>query len=363
MREFDRKLILEDGQEFYGYGFGGQGERICEIVFNTSMVGYQEILSDPSYTDQAVVMTYPLIGNYGMAHEDYETDIPSMGALIVREYNDAPSNFRSSACLGQVMEQYGIPGICGVDTRRLTRSIRDFGSRKALVAKASTPLDQGLGMLNGYEMRQDQVARVSCKKPYCLAAEGERFHVAVIDCGAKRGILRQLNRLGCRVTVTPWDTPAEEVEAMRPDGILISNGPGNPESAKETVETVRKLLGRYPLFGICLGHQIISLACGARTYRLKFGHRGGNHPVKDLATGKIEITSQNHSYAVDRESLAGTGLTVTHVNLLDNTVEGVKCHRDRVAAVQYHPESAPGPLDSGYLFDRFLEMMEEGKHA
>ena len=187
--------------------------------------------------------------------------------------------------------------------------------------------------------------------------------MAVIDCGAKRGILRQLNRLGCRVTVTPWDTPAEEVEAMRPDGILISNGPGNPESAKETVETVRKLLGRYPLFGICLGHQIISLACGARTYRLKFGHRGGNHPVKDLATGKIEITSQNHSYAVDRESLAGTGLTVTHVNLLDNTVEGVKCRRDRVAAVQYHPESAPGPLDSGYLFDRFLEMMEEGKHA
>lgn len=363
MREFDRKLILEDGQEFYGYGFGGQGERICEIVFNTSMVGYQEILTDPSYTDQAVVMTYPLIGNYGMAHEDYETAIPSMGALIVREYNDAPSNFRSRACLGQVMEQYGIPGLWGVDTRRLTRSIRDFGSRKALVTKASTPLDQGLGMLNGYEMRQDQVARVSCKKPYCLPAEGERFHVAVIDCGVKRGILRQLNRLGCRVTVTPWDTPAEEVEAMGPDGILISNGPGNPESAKETVETVRKLLGRYPVFGICLGHQIISLACGASTYRLKFGHRGGNHPVKDLTTGKIEITSQNHSYAVERESLAGTGLTVTHVNLLDNTVEGVKCHRDRVAAVQYHPESAPGPQDCGYLFDRFLEMMEEGKHA
>lgn len=363
MREFDRKLILEDGQEFYGYGFGGQGERICEIVFNTSMVGYQEILSDPSYTDQAVVMTYPLIGNYGMAHEDYETDIPSMGALIVREYNDAPSNFRSSACLGQVMEQYGIPGICGVDTRRLTRSIRDFGSRKALVAKASTPLDQGLGMLNGYEMRQDQVARVSCKKPYCLAAEGERFHVAVIDCGAKRGILRQLNRLGCRVTVTPWDTPAEEVEAMRPDGILISNGPGNPESAKETVETVRKLLGRYPLFGICLGHQIISLACGARTYRLKFGHRGGNHPVKDLQTGRVYLSSQNHGYVVDTARMDEKTAVPAFVNVNDGTCEGLSYTGKNIFTVQFHPEACPGPRDSGFLFDKFIKMMEVGKNA
>lgn len=363
MREFDRKLILEDGQEFYGYGFGGQGERICEIVFNTSMVGYQEILSDPSYTDQAVVMTYPLIGNYGMAHEDYETDIPSMGALIVREYNDAPSNFRSSACLGQVMEQYGIPGICGVDTRRLTRSIRDFGSRKALVAKASTPLDQGLGMLNGYEMRQDQVARVSCKKPYCLAAEGERFHVAVIDCGAKRGILRQLNRLGCRVTVTPWDTPAEEVEAMRPDGILISNGPGNPESAKETVETVRKLLGRYPLFGICLGHQIISLACGARTYRLKFGHRGGNHPVKDLQTGRVYLSSQNHGYVVDTARMDEKTAVPAFVNVNDGTNEGLSYTGKNIFTVQFHPEACPGPRDSGFLFDKFIKMMEVGKNA
>ena len=303
--EFNKKIILEDGQEYYGYGFGDEGERICEIVFQTSMVGYQEILSDPSYTDQAVVMTYPLIGNYGMADDDYESAQPSMGALIVREYNDRPSNFRSTISLGQVMKRYHIPGVYGIDTRKLSRSIRDLGSRKAFITDASTSPLKGLKILEGYRMRTDQVSRVSRREIQVFHGDRERYHVVAIDCGIKKGIVKHLNRLGCKVTVVPWNISAKDLEQLHPDGIFISNGPGNPESVPETVRTVKAVLGRYPVFGICLGHQIISLAYGAKTYKLKFGHRGGNHPVKNLETGKIEITSQNHSFAVDMDSLAG----------------------------------------------------------
>ncbi len=369
IREFDRKLILEDGQEYYGYGFGAafgsEGDRVLEIVFNTSMVGYQEILSDPSYTYQAVVMTYPLIGNYGMAAEDYETRTPTIGALIVREYNDQPSNFRSIAALGEVMQAYGIPGISGVDTRKLTRSIRDFGSRKVLLTGASTPLEEGLATLQAADLPHDAVSRVSCREPWTWPAAGnEQYHVVAIDCGIKLNIIRSLSQCGCRVTVVPYHTPAEQIAALHPDGICLSNGPGDPTDLPETIENVRKLIGRYPIFGICLGHQIISLAYGAKTYKLKFGHRGGNHPVRNLETNKLEITSQNHSYAVDAESVKGTALTVTHINLLDRTIEGVKCEQDKVFSVQYHPESAPGPQDSGYLFKRFIKLMEENKtHA
>ena len=360
----DRKIILEDGQEYYGYSFGSEEEKILEIVFNTSMAGYQEILSDPSYTDQAVVMTYPLIGNYGMAADDYETDVPTIGALVVHEYNDEPSNFRSEKNLGEVMKTYGISGICGVDTRKLNRSIRDFGSRKVLLTGADTPLLEGMERLRSYEMPRDAVSRVSCRNVWEAGDAEARFHVAAIDCGMKRNIVRSLVRRGCRVTVVPWNTDSETLLALAPDGIFISNGPGDPTDVPETIWTVKTLIGRLPVFGICLGHQIIALACGAKTYKLKFGHRGGNHPVKDLDTGRIEITSQNHSYAVDERSLQGTRLTVTHRNLLDGTIEGVKCHRDRVFSVQYHPESAPGPQDSGHLFDRFIRMMEENRdHA
>ena len=357
---FNRKILLEDGQEYYGYGFGASGDKVLEIVFNTSMVGYQEILSDPSYTDQAVVMTYPLIGNYGMAEEDYESAHPSIGALIVREYNDEPSNFRSAATLGEVMKKYGIVGVWGVDTRKLNRSIRDFGSRRALITDAATPREKGLNVLKESSLPTDAVSRVSRKTPEEFQAEQARFHVAAIDCGMKQNIVRSLNKRGCSVTIVPWDTTAETIRSLQPDGVFISNGPGDPTDVPQTIETIRQLLGTVPIFGICLGHQIISLAYGARTYKLKFGHRGGNHPVKNLETGKIEITSQNHSYAVDTDSLAHTPLQVTHVNLLDQTVEGVKCEKDRVFSVQYHPESAPGPQDSAYLFDRFIHMMEEG---
>ena len=383
--EYNRKLILEDGQEYYGYGFGAQCDKVCEIVFNTSMVGYQEIISDPSYTYQAVVMTYPLIGNYGMAAEDYESEIPSIGAMIVREYNDEPSNFRSRQTLGEVMEKNGIPGITGVDT---------------LLADASMSTARGLEILQKTVLASDAVSRVSCRQrwesPPLSAARGpgggtmetgnspltadlsgvaasrsaapsadaitgsqakKVLHVAAIDCGMKRNIVRSLNRLGCHVTIVPWNTGPDEIRALRPDGILISNGPGDPTDVPETISSVRSLLGSFPVFGICLGHQILSLAYGARTYKLKFGHRGGNHPVKNLATGKIEITSQNHSYAIEKESLPATPLKTTHINLLDQTIEGVECTADGAFGVQYHPESAPGPQDSTYLFVKFLKNM------
>lgn len=357
--EYNRKLILEDGQEYYGYGFGADESRVLEIVFNTSMVGYQEILSDPSYTYQAVVMTYPLIGNYGMATDDYERDTPTIGALVVREYNDEPSNFRCADTLSEIMKKFGIPGIYGIDTRKLNRSIRDYGSRKVLITDISTSLEDGLNILKSTEIPKDAVSRVSCDRIMISNTENPKHHVAAIDCGMKMNIVRSLNKRGCKVTIVPWNTPAEAIMALDPDGIFISNGPGDPTDVPQTIETIKKLIGKYPIFGICLGHQIISLAYGAKTYKLKFGHRGGNHPVRNLETGKIEITSQNHSYAVDADSLKSTALTATHINLLDNTIEGVSNKTDKVFSVQYHPESAPGPQDSAYLFDRFIEMMQE----
>lgn len=360
----DKKILLEDGQEYYGQGFGFDGEKVLEIVFNTSMVGYQEILSDPSYTYQAVVMTYPLIGNYGIARADYETETPTIGALIVREYNDEPSNFRSVATLGKIMKTFKIPGVAGIDTRKLTRSIRDFGSRKALITKATTPKEEGLKILKATPIPKDAVPKVSPQSVRTYEAEKEIFRIAAIDCGMKRNIVRSLNRRGCSVTAVPWNTKPEEILELHPDGVFISNGPGDPTDVQETIATVRSLLGKLPIFGICLGHQIIALAYGAKTYKLKFGHRGGNHPVKDLTTGKIEITSQNHSYAVDAVSLEKTPLAITHLNILDHTIEGMACPADKIFSVQYHPESAPGPQDSSYLFERFLKLLEENKrHA
>ena len=358
----DRKIILENGEEYLGFSFGAPQEKILEIVFNTSMVGYQEILSDPSYTDQAVVMTYPLIGNYGMAADDYETGTPTIGALIVREYNDKPSSFRSERTLAEVMEKYGIAGICGVDTRRLNRSIRDHGSQKAFLTRAEISCEDGLARIRDCKMPHDAVSRVSCRVPYEVRETQARFHVVAIDCGMKRNIVRSLAARGCRVTVLPWNTTAEAILTLHPDGVFLSNGPGDPTDVPETIQTVRALLGKVPIFGICLGHQILALSYGAKTYKLKFGHRGGNHPVKDLETGKIEITSQNHSFAVDEDSISDTPLRVTHRNLLDGTIEGIQCEQDRAFSVQYHPESAPGPQDSGHLFDRFLTLMEE-RHA
>ena len=354
----EKKLILENGREFYGKGFGADREYVAEIVFNTSVVGYQEVLSDPSYTGQIVLMTYPLIGNYGMNDDDYESKSPSMSGLIVRDYTDTPSNFRSTKTLSEAMEDYGIPGISGVDTREIARIIRDEGSQRSILTDADTPKEEAMKKLLAWSYPRDVVRMVGCKKRWYSRTNNPRYNVAAIDCGIKLNIVREMNRMGCNVTVLPFDTPASEILRLDVDGVFLSNGPGNPEDVKEVIQTVRELRGKLPIFGICLGHQMIALACGAKTYKMKFGHRGGNHPVKNLQTGRIEITSQNHSYAVDPNSLAGTGLAVTHENLLDHTVEGLEDADSRMFSVQYHPESAPGPQDSDYLFARFLKNMD-----
>ncbi len=359
MKPYDKKIVLENGKEFYGYGFGADKEAVNELVFNTSMVGYQEIISDPSYTDQMVCMTYPLIGNYGITDEDFETRVPTMGGLIVREYNDLPSNFRYTKTLSEVLDEYGIPAISGVDTRMITRIIRDEGSQKILICNADVPYEEALKKVKDYVIPTDMVSRVSCKKRWYSRTPNHKYDVVAVDCGIKLNIVRKLNEKGCNVTVVPFNTTAEEILNMNPDGLFLSNGPGNPEDVQPVINVVKELKGKLPIFGICLGHQMISLALGAKTFKMKFGHRGGNHPVMNMETGKIEITSQNHSYAVDAASLAGTELTLTHKNLLDDTAEGVESAENKLFSVQYHPESAPGPQDSAYLFDKFISLMEK----
>ena len=372
MEKQKRKIIMEDGSVFEGTAFGYMGEEsqplgdyVFEIVFNTSMVGYQEILSDPSYTNQAVVMTYPLIGNYGINVDDYESSGFKLGALIVHEYCDAPSNFRCSMTLAEAMQKFKIPGIEGENTRLLTRKIRDVGSMKVLLTSADTTKEEGLKKLAETEIPHDSVAKVSTKNViHYLVETGkakEHYHIVAIDCGMKQNIVRDMVQLGLDVTVVPYNTTAEEIIAMNPDAVFISNGPGDPTDVPETIATIKALIGKYPIMGICLGHQIISLAYGAKTYKLKFGHRGGNHPVKQLSTGRVDITSQNHSYAVDDESLKNTPLEVAYVNLLDNTNEGVICKKDHVMSVQFHPEAAPGPEDAYYIFKDFVKMIEEVK--
>ena len=353
-----KKLILEDGTVFSGDGFGADSDAVCELVFNTSMVGYQEIVSDPSYTDQAVVMSYPLIGNYGITDEDFESKLVAPKALIVRDYNDQPSNFRYTKTLSELLYDNGIPGVTGVDTRKLVRHIRDYGSQRVLITSSDISEKEGQKIIADTPVPHDQVDRVSCKKRWYARTANPKYNVVAIDCGIKLNIVRMLNKYGCNVIVVPYDTEVEKIIEMHPDGVFVSNGPGDPADVGVVTETIQSLIGRLPIFGICLGHQLIARAYGAETYKLKFGHRGGNHPVKNLLTGKIEITSQNHSYAVDEGSITNNKVKVSHINLLDNTVEGIVCPSDKVMSVQYHPESAPGPKDSSYLFNSFIGLME-----
>lgn len=353
--QYDRKIVLEDGTEFYGRGFGSECERVCELVFNTAMLGYQEIISDPAYTYQAVVMTYPIIGNYGTCDDDFESKVPTIGGLVVREYNDVPSNFRTTKTLNEVMEDYNIPGIEGLDTRELTRHIRDNGTCKVLFTSIETPKEKALEILAATEIPTNAVEVVSCKKRWYSRTANAKYNVVAIDCGIKLSLIRILNSRGCNITIVPFDTSAEEVLKMKPDGIYISDGPGNPEDVPSVIELVRQLKGKCPIFGVGLGHEIIGLAYGAKTYKLKFGHRGCNHAVHSLINNTFRNHTQNHSYVIDAESVEGTELKITHVNLFDKTVEGVSCEKDNVYSVQYVP------CEISLFYERFINLMKGDK--
>ena len=368
-------LALEDGQLFRGRSFGASGERLGEVVFNTSMVGYQEVLTDPSYRGQIVVMTYPEIGNYGVNEEDVESPRPQVEGFVVRELSDTPSNWRACKDLHQYLQENEVVGISEVDTRALTRHIRSLGAMRGCLSTIAQDAEQLVGKARQAPTLSeiDLVGLVTvrciqsssgedrpwvgpCRSADSVAPGGHSPHVVAYDFGMKRNILRCLHETGCRVTVVPATTSAADVLALDPQGVFLSNGPGDPASATYAIDAVRGLWGRVPLFGICLGHQILGIGGGGRTFKLKFGHHGSNQPVKDLTTGRVEITAQNHGYAVDPDSLPAD-VEVTHVNLNDGTVEGFRHRNLPIVSVQYHPESSPGPHDSLYLFVRFLQMI------
>jgi carbamoyl-phosphate synthase small subunit len=364
-------LLLEDGTIFRGTSFGAKGQKCGEVVFNTSMAGYQEILTDPSYNEQIVTMTYPLIGNYGTNKADWESRKIFASGFIVKENCDYPSNWRSSDSLSDYLKANNIVGLEGIDTRALVKHIREAGAMRGIVSSSESNLKNLKKELDKYPglVGRDIVKNVTTKKPYdwdagvtdVLTGEQfmhrEKFKVVAFDFGVKHNILRLLRSHGCAVHVVPASTSAKDVMARKPDGVFLSNGPGDPAPVDYAVKTVRELLGKLPIFGICLGHQILALAMGAKTYKLKFGHRGANHPVKNLRTGKIEITAQNHGFCVDMDSLAAREVELTHLNLNDNTNEGFVCKKVNAFSVQYHPEASPGPHDSNYLFEDFVNLM------
>nr|WP_276926062.1 glutamine-hydrolyzing carbamoyl-phosphate synthase small subunit [Faecalibaculum rodentium] len=358
----ERLLILEDGSVYRGQGFGSDDLKTGELVFNTSMTGYQEILTDNSYCGQIVMMTYPLIGNYGINRDDYESIEPAVFGFVTRDLCQSPNNWRSQETLDDFLKAHNIPGIYDVDTRAITRKLRNKGTMLAMLANPDTDIEAAVRQLQETDYLHDQVARVSSSKIFPIPNRGHK--VVLMDFGAKLGIVRELSRRGCDLIVVPWDTDAQTILSYHPDGVMLSNGPGDPEDVPQAIETIRQLMGKTVIFGICLGHQLISLACGAKTYKLKFGHRGANHPVVDLETGKVDITSQNHGFAVDIDSLADTELELTHKALNDGSCEGVRHKELPVFSVQFHPEASAGPEDTAYLFDKFVAMMDkEGRHA
>jgi carbamoyl-phosphate synthase small subunit len=360
-------LLLEDGRRFPGVSLGAPGLALGEVVFNTSMTGYQEILTDPSYSGQLVAMTYPLVGNYGVNREDQESPTPQVAGFVVRESSRVFSSWRAEEGLHTYLAAHRIVAIAGVDTRALTRHIRSEGAMRGAIAPSSSPVEEVMDRIQAHPRMEglDLACGVSTTKPYQVEAKGsERFHVLAYDFGVKAHSPRLLAERGCRVTVIPAETPVEDILRENPHGLFVSNGPGDPAAVAKAQEAILKLSeAGTPVFGICLGHQLISRAFGARTFKLPFGHHGGNHPVRELDGGSVEITAQNHGFAVEKDEAGGIPgapeLRLTHVNLYDNTVEGV-AHRTRpVFSVQYHPEAAPGPHDSRYLFDRFVGMLEE----
>jgi carbamoyl-phosphate synthase small subunit len=370
----DAILALEDGKIFRGRGFGASGERFGEVVFNTSLSGYQEILTDPSYSGQIVILTYPHIGNYGTNPLDGEAARPYAEGLVVRELAEVASNWRSEQEVSEFLASYGIPVISHIDTRALVRHLRKHGAMRGIISTASSDAEglvakaQASPSMVGLDLasRVTAPSRYQWAEPSRRIFAGEsppnppaRFHVVAYDYGIKQNILRRLVDVGCHVTVVPAQTTAAEVMELKPDGVFLSNGPGDPEPVEYAAQAVRDLMGRVPIFGICLGHQIIGLALGGKTYKLKFGHHGGNHPILNLETHKVEITAQNHGFAVDPDSLKASDVILTHKNLNDDTLEGLRHRTMPLFSVQYHPEASPGPHDSGYLFDRFVNMMEE----
>ena len=355
-------LILEDGTVFTGTSIGSDREVISEIVFNTSMTGYLEVLTDPSYAGQAVVMTYPLIGNYGICYDDMESDRPWPDGFIVRELSRLPSNFHSTDTIQNFLSRYDIPGIAGIDTRALTKILREKGTMNGMITtREYSQIDEILPRLKAYNTGK-VVEKVTCPEKYVLEGDGPK--VALLDLGAKRNIARNLNQRGCQVTVYPALTSAQEIIDENPDGIMLSNGPGDPKECTSIIEEIRKLYETdIPIFAICLGHQLMALATGADTYKMKYGHRGGNHPVKDLATGRVYISSQNHGYVVDTENLDPKVAVPAFRNVNDGTNEGLSYTGKNIFTVQFHPEACPGPQDSGYLFNSFMKMMEVKKNA
>jgi carbamoyl-phosphate synthase small subunit len=372
-------LALADGRCFSGWSFTGPGETWGEIVFNTAMSGYQEVLTDPSYAGQIVTMTYPHIGNYGVNPADVESRKIQVEGFIVRDYHPTPSNWRSHQSLGEYLTGQGVVGLTGIDTRALTKHLRTHGAQTGVISTLTLDRDElvekarGLPGLNG----RDLVREVTCQRPYVWVPDPEggrpeegpealdlwrntgMFRVIALDYGIKFNILRRLTAAGTRVLVMPANTTPEDVLRYNPDGVFLSNGPGDPSAVTYAYENLRRLIGQRPIFGICLGHQLLGLAQGGDTFKLKFGHRGANQPVKDLTTGKIEITSQNHGYAVNIDSLASKDVKLTHVNLNDKTLEGLQSDSQGFFSVQYHPEASPGPHDAAYLFQRFIDLMKK----
>lgn len=355
----NKMLVLENGKVYYGEGFGCDKTQIGELVFNTSMVGYQEILSDPASCGQMVVMSYPLIGNYGMTDEDFESKNISVGGFIVREYNDKPSNFRYTRTLSDFMDDNAVAGISGVDTREIVQIIRDEGSLKAIITDATFSVEECLEQLYASKLPKDLVKIVSSKKVWYSRTRNPIYTICAIDCGIKLGMVKKLNLCGCNVVVVPYNTPKETIEKFKPDGLFITSGPGNPQDVMEVVELIKYFRGVLPIMGTGLGHLLIGLAYGCTSYKMKVGHHGANHSVQNILTNKIDITAQNHSYALDTDSIKGSDLTITHINLIDGEVEGVLDAKNKLISIQYHPDSIITSDDSNYLLDTFTKFLEE----